>query len=494
RSDHLLNPGRPLAEAREAARRLPADLSAADLEFLRASERQQRRRQWLRVGAIGALAALTLVSIGLGLQAWQARREAEQRRDQAQQLVGFMLGDLAEQLRPIGNLQLLDSVGSQALAYLERMPEADMQPRELVNHARALRTVGEVLMNLARFDEANAAFERAAETMARARRETPGSLEALAESGTVAYWQGYYDFRQKRMDPAHAHWLDYLRAAEQLVARAPTDPRWQLELSYALNNLGTLANSRQRTDEAADLFARSVAIKRALLARKPGDKPLRYELVDSLSWLSTAQESRGQFDAAASGYALQTGMLRELVADEPDANAWRRKLATALLRSSILALDRGRLDEAARDAEETLSLLRSLVEQQPDNRTWRRDLAHAYAHAGWIAALRDARPQAARQLREAQATLAPLLAQAQSLPEWRRLDAVVRLRLAQVDSAVATAPWPAQIDRAVADLEALHSDGSDGASLSTLARALVSRGERLAAAGQRERAVADWRR
>ena len=494
RSDHLLNPGRPLAEAREAARRLPADLAAADLEFLRASERQQRRKQWLRVGAIGALAALTLASVALGLQALQARREAEQRRDQAQQLVGFMLGDLAEQLRPIGNLQLLDSVGSQALTYLERMPEADMQPRELVNHARALRTVGEVLMNLARFDEANAAFERAAEAVARARRETPDSLEALAESGTVAYWQGYYDFRQKRMDPAHAHWLDYLRAAEQLVARAPTDPRWQLELSYALNNLGTLANSRQRTDEAAELFARSVAIKRELLARKPDDKSLRYELVDSLSWLSTAQESRGQFEAAASGYALQTRMLRELVADEPDANAWRRKLATALLRSSILALDRGLVDEAARDAEETLSLLRLLVEQQPDNRTWRRDLAHAYAHAGWIAALRDARPQAAQQLRESQATLAPLLAQAQSLPEWRRLDAVVRLRLAQVESAAATTPWPAQIDRAVADLEALHSGGSDAASLSTLARALVSRGERLAAVGQRERAEADWKR
>ncbi|MGH8082305.1 MAG: winged helix-turn-helix domain-containing protein, partial [Lysobacter sp.] len=472
RTDHLLNPGRPLAEAREAARRLPDDLDADDLQFLHASERQQRRKQWLRASAIGALCALALVAIGLGLQAWQARREAESRRDQAQQLVSFMLGDLAEQLRPLGNLKLLDSVGSQALIYLEHMPEGEMQPRELVSHARALRTVGEVLMNLGRFAEARSAFERAQEASALAVAGAPDSQEALFESGTTAYWLGYYNYQNNRYDAAREHWLAYLRASEALVKRAPADPRWQLELSYALNNLGTLANIGHRSDEAADLFARSVAIKRDLLTRKPTDKTLRYELVDSLSWLSTVQDARGELAAAAQGYAAQTQVLRELVDSEPDADEWRRKLATSLLRSSILALDRGLTEDAEREIAEALRVLGELVEQQPDNRDWRRNLGHAYVHAGWVAHLRGASALARERLSRAQAALAPLLSQPEPLPDWRLLDTLVRLRQSQTDPS----PPPAAIDALIADLQALQTRTPDDIPILTmLARALVWR-------------------
>ncbi|MEH6420251.1 nSTAND1 domain-containing NTPase [Pseudomonas sp. CGJS7] len=489
RADHLLNPGRPLAEAREAARRLPDDLDADDLQFLHASERQQRRKQWLRASAIGALCAMALVAIGLGLQAWQARREAERRRDQAQQLVSFMLGDLAEQLRPIGNLKLLDSVGSQALTYLEYMPEADMQPRELISHARALRTVGEVLMNQARFPEARAAFERAHQASALAVAGSPESLDALAESGTTAYWLGHHDYLQKKFDSARKHWQEYLSTSERLVARAPNDPRWQLELSYALNNLGTLALSGQRSDEAGELFARSVAIKQQLLAKKPSDKSLRFELVDSLSWLSSAQDLRGLLIEAAQGYAAQTQMLRELVDSEPDADEWRRKLATSLLRSSVLALDRGRLDQAETEIEEAVRLLDTLVELQPDNKVWRRNLGHAYSHAGLVAAYNGQRERALQRLRAAQRTLAPIMRESDPPPEWRLLAALVRLNLAQGDAHTNDQ----QADAVVADLLALHrSAPADLPNRSTLARALAWRGERHAAAGDRERARQDW--
>lgn len=489
RNDHLLNPGRPLAEAREAARRLPDRLDANDLQFLSASERQQRRKQWLRVGAIGTLCLLALVAIGLGLQAWQARREAERRRDQAQQLVTYMLDDLAQQLRPTGNLKLLNSIGVQSLSYLEHMPEADMKPRELISHARALRTVGEVLQEHGKFAEARAAFERAQQVAARALAGAPQSLEALAESGTTAYWLGYHDYQQKRFDSTRKHWQAYLRASEQLVQRAPGDPRWRLELSYALNNLGTLAYSGQRHDEAGELFERSVAIKRQLLADQPDDKTLRFDLVDSLSWLSSAQDARGLLAEAAQGYAAQTQMLRELVDSEPDADEWRRKLATSLLRSSVLALDRGELAQAERDAVESVRMLTVLTELKPDNTTWQRNLGHAYAQAGWVAAMAGSRERALERLRAAQRTLAPIMRGTAPPPEWRLLDATVRLRLVQADPLAAAE----DADAAIADLQALH-EGAPGdlPNRSSLARALLWRGERHAAAGEAARARTDF--
>jgi len=494
RTDRLLSPGRPLEEAREAARRLSADLAADEREFLRASERAVRRRHFLRNAAVGGLLASGCIAVVFGWQAQQARREAEQRRNQAQGLVDFMLGDLAEGLRPVGNLKLLDGVGTEALDYLERLPAADMQPRELINHARALRTIGEVLMNQGRFDAAHSAFQRADAVADQARARSPDSIDALAESGTTAYWLGDYAYRHKDLDEAERHWQEYRRASQTLVARAPHDPRWRLELSYALNNLGTLAQGRDRSLEAAALFARSVRLKRELLKQRPGDKSLRYELIDSLAWLSSAQQAEGQLNNAAEGFHQQIGMLRELLRDEPTADAWRRRLATSLLRSADLALARGRVEDAQRDATESMVLLSKLTAQQPDNRVWRRDLAHAQAQVGWIAALRQDRERARRMLEAAHITLTPLLRETEALPEWLTLDAIVRLRLARVEADGASLKSvDKDAETAIAQLQSRYAQAPDDrlAALA-LAQARLWHGDRLAKAGRIDEARTDW--
>ncbi|UQQ15932.1 winged helix-turn-helix domain-containing protein [Xanthomonas arboricola] len=436
RSDHLLNSGRPLSEAREAARRMPQDLDALDHAFLHACERSQRRRRGLYAAAATLLVVLASASMLLGWQARQAQQVAEQRRDQAQQLVSYMLGDLAEQLRTVGNLKLLDSVGSRALRYLEDLPSASMQPGDLINHARALRTTGEVLMNQGKLDEAQAAFTRAAATAEQARARAPGSLEAHAETGQTAYWLGDLAYRSKQLPVAQRYWSQYLAACEHLVRAAPQDPHWQLELSYALNNLGTLAKEQGRTGAAIGLFARSIALKRQLLARTPG----------------------------------------------------------SLIRVSNLALARGQLHQAQTDAQDSLRMLQALVALQPDNVAWRRDLAHADAQVGWMAALDGQPALAVRHLERARQTMAGLLTQAQPLPEWQWLDAIIALRLERVQRTRAGnhADGLAPI---VAQLDALHRARPDDLlGLAALAQALVWQGEQQAAAGDAAGARAAWQR
>ncbi|MEB1718797.1 winged helix-turn-helix domain-containing protein, partial [Xanthomonas campestris pv. campestris] len=452
RDDHLLNSGRPLSEAREAARRMPQDLDALDLAFLHACERAHRQRRGLYAAAAALLVVLASASLLLGWQARQAQQVAEQRRDEAQQLVGYMLGDLAEQLRTVGNLKLLDSVGTRALRYLEELPNASMQAGDLINHARALRTTGEVLMNQGKLDQAHAAFTRAAATAAQARTLAPDVLEAHAETGQAAYWLGAMAYRNKQFPLARRHWAQYLAASEWLVRAKPDDPRWQLELSYALNNLAMLATTQGNAPTAIGFFARDIALKRVLVARTPDNASLRYELIDSLSGLSLAQENQGLLAPAEQGYREQLAMLRVLVDKDPDAHAWRRRLAGSLIRTSNLALARGHLVQAQQDARESLRLLQPLAALQPDNVAWRRDLAHSYAQAGWVAALDGHAGDAAQQLARAQHTMAELLQQAQPLPEWQWLDAIIALRM----QAARAPPLAQDFAPIVARLETLH--------------------------------------
>ncbi|WDK00635.1 nSTAND1 domain-containing NTPase [Xanthomonas campestris] len=491
RDDHLLNSGRPLSEAREAARRMPQDLDALDLAFLHACERAHRQRRGLYAAAAALLVVLASASLLLGWQARQAQQVAEQRRDEAQQLVGYMLGDLAEQLRTVGNLKLLDSVGTRALRYLEELPNASMQAGDLINHARALRTTGEVLMNQGKLDQAHAAFTRAAATAAQARTLAPDVLEAHAETGQAAYWLGAMAYRNKQFPLARRHWAQYLAASDWLVRAEPDDPRWQLELSYALNNLAMLATTQGNAPTAIGFFARDIALKRVLVARTPDNASLRYELIDSLSGLSLAQENQGLLAPAEQGYREQLAMLRVLVDKDPDAHAWQRRLAGSLIRTSNLALARGQLVQAQQDARESLRLLQPLAALQPDNVAWRRDLAHAYAQAGWVAALDGHAGDAAQQLARAQQTMAELLQQAQPLPEWQWLDAVIALRM----QAARAPPLAQDFAPIVARLETLHRAKPDEVvGISALAQALVWHGEQRAAAGDDAGARTAWQR
>lgn len=453
RSDHLLNPGQPLTEAAEVAQHLADDLGAHERELLAASQRQYRQRRARRIVAIAALALLAGVSSVMAVLAQQARREAEQRREEALQLSDFLLVDLAEKLRPLGNLKLLDSISAAALSQLERRSPAQLRTEDLINRSRALRTAGEVMMEQAKFDEARSALERAVAAAGAAVAREPGSVDALAESGIAAYWLGYYAYRQRRLDEAHASWLSYRDSSERLMALEPDNLAWQVELSYALNNLGTLASDQQRMREAVAHFQRSAGLKRRVLERRPDDGSLRYDLVDTLSWISSADESSGNLQAAAAGYAEQIAALRALVGAKPEAHAWQRRLAISLLRSARLSLTRGDLQAAQALIDESVARLATLTREEAENHVWKRDLAHAHLVA---AEIQHFRGRSAPALAHADAALAlsrQLMTDTQPLREWQVLDAVIRQR-----AAVARAPGADAehaLDRAVDDLRGL---------------------------------------
>jgi DNA-binding winged helix-turn-helix (wHTH) protein/tetratricopeptide (TPR) repeat protein len=491
RADHLLNPGRPLQEALEAAKQLPDDLGHDEHAFLQASARLYRRKRWLRAGAIASLAVFAAVSAVFGLLASQARDEAEQRREEALQLSDFMLVDLAEKLRPLGNLKLLDGISAKALAQLERQPKAQTRTEDLINRSRALRTVGEVMMEQAKLKEAKSAFTRANDAAGSAVVRAPGSADAIAEQGIAAYWLGYYHYRQSRLDEARKHWTTYLQTSERLVRLDPAKTDWQIELSYALNNLGAVARDQGRIGEALAYFRRSAKLKASVLSARPREDGLRYDLVDTLSWISSGDGSEGRLSEAAAGYAEQIGMLRTLVANKPDALVWQRRLATSLLSSGQLAASRGRLEEAHAQTAESIALLSTLIAREPDNKVWTRDLVLAHIEAGELAYLRGDSGNHRSHALTAEKLIQNIKASADFSLALQRLDANTGLLIAQSQPSAIDAD--AQWNRAIADLERIAKDPGAGLpDRSVLAKALIARGRHRWDIGSTIEAGSDW--
>jgi eukaryotic-like serine/threonine-protein kinase len=492
-ADQLLNPGRPLQDALEAAKQLPDDLGPDEHAFLRASAKLERRKRRLRIAAISGLAIFAAVSALLALLATQARDEAERRREEALQLADFMLVDLADKLRPLGNLKLLDSISAKALAQLERQPKAQTRTEDLINRSRALRTAGEVMTEQAKLDEAKSAFERATVAARAAVERAPTSSEAIAELGIATYWLGYHHYRQGQLDEARTHWGTYLQTSERLVRLEPNNPDWRIELSYALNNLGAVARDQGHIGEALAHFKRSAKLKAGVLSTRADDDNLRYDLVDTLSWISSGDASEGRLSEAAAGYAEQIAMLRRLVEKNPDALVWKRRLATSLLSGGQLAVARGRMDEAQALIAESIAGLSALTGREPDNKVWARDLALAHIEAGEIADARGDGNRRNAHASSAQRLIRGIKASGDASMALQRLDVSVRLLIAraQPDAAIADAIR----DEAIADLERI-ADASKGGIHETalLAKALIVRGEHRSGMGATTEAREDWRR
>jgi eukaryotic-like serine/threonine-protein kinase len=253
-------------------------------------------RYRLATAASAAIVIALLIGVLMAVhgqnQARAAQALAEKRRDDAEQLVQFMLGDFADKLRPIGRLDLLDSIGSEALAYLSAQ-NAGGDASSALNRARALRTLGEVQVTRQQFDQASVTLEAAA-TLIAPWTVVPNAAHAehIFESGQIAYYRGLIAYRKRELDTAEMHWQQYLRDARAFSGSTLDSARGAREIAYALTNLGTLAQLRERFEEALAFFDGAATIRKSLNP-SPGDTD-SLDLANSLSWKASAYNELGR--------------------------------------------------------------------------------------------------------------------------------------------------------------------------------------------------------
>jgi tetratricopeptide (TPR) repeat protein len=359
---------RKRADGSDAFLKLAAGLLGVPFDSLKL--RQQRRRVRQALGLAAGATAMLILTAYLAFTAMAARQDAEARRDQAEDLVSFMLGDLRERLQPVGRLDAMDGVGEKVLEYFSRLDEQDLTSEALLTRATALRQIGEVRVAQGRISEGLEAFDQA-----QALLEGPaGGNEPvrLFELGQVYFWIADAYFRDLELDKAETFIEKYLEVSRRLVELEPFNLDYQLELLYAESNLGTLAFRANDMDAASQYFENALTVGRRLASQQPsGD--INYELADTISWLGAIEASRGNFGSALRWYEEELNLRRGLAAgDEPVP---RHELGRTLWQLGAARQQAGRLDEAITALEESVRIYRELAAYDPLNFEWQRELA-----------------------------------------------------------------------------------------------------------------------
>lgn len=369
-TDLLIPRGKQLSEAQGLLKVAEFTLSGPELALVRASSRKARRREYLQRGALAMIVLLALLSAALGYKAISANQLAQQRRAEAEGLMGFMLGDFADKLRPLARLDLLDSVSAKALEYLSDSSADDTSAASLTQRAKALQVIGEVRIARADRQGATDSLQAAHAILTRQLDAAPDDREVLKNLGVNAFWLGKIKLDQSDWEGAAALFGQYRDYSDRWHALEPDSVDAWIEQSYAHNSLGSLAMKRGDARAAAREFSVSVDLKRRAASRKPADKTLAADLADSLSWVAATKETLGELDAAMALYEDELRVVDGLSKAAPADALWSSRVARALQHRAALLRVLGRDGAALDDLGRARQLLQALLAREPANRVW----------------------------------------------------------------------------------------------------------------------------
>lgn len=429
------------ATAREPSRRYStAGAMAADLRrYLEGGVVEARADSWsYRAGrtlarnaslvatsalAIAAVTAATVVVVSLGSREQAARTRALEHEARNEELVGYLLGDLGNELEDLGRLDLVDDIGSAALGHvLEARPEesadVDMQQR-----AALLFHLGDVR---ARRGELQRALGPMAESLRLVRRlatEQPGSSQRLFDRAQSEFGMGFIAWEQGRLEVARRHFETYFDLAQELVAREPADPQWQRELAYAHSNLGTVLRGQGDVRGALAHFQAALAIELRLVAAKPGAETL-VELSASHEAVAVALQDLGRLREASKQLESSLSLRRELAQGSGATARSLDFLGAGHGQMGIQHLMLGQQGLAEQHFGAMLAIFEALHVRDPTNGGWALRLAWAHLERGRLLFERGDRGGAADHWQRQEELTEALLARDPTVPKWRRTQAV----------------------------------------------------------------------
>ena len=389
--------------------------------------------------AVSAAAAIVMLLIGstvvTTVQARRiagARAQAEVRRDQAEELISFMVGDLRRKLEPIGRLDILDDVGNQALDYFAAVPAGDITDEELFRRATALSQIGEVRVDQGNLATAREAFEEALTLNLNLVARTPENDEWQLGLGAAYFWIGFVHWRVGDLDNALDQFQQYLAISEDLVERDPTNLEWQTELGYAHSNLGSVLEDRGDLEGARREFAATLGISQTLADRDPNNTTLQLDLAETHNLVGEVLRAQGRLADALAEFQQEVH-IKEALAERDVSNArWRSRLGTGHNYIGQVFQTVGELDSALAHFRAALAIWSGLVAGDSTNVRWRRSLASNHQRIGLVLQAQRNFNGAIRQFRLVEVMRRDLAASDPTDPRWKRDQAGTYTHMAAV--------------------------------------------------------------
>ncbi|MEW6982669.1 winged helix-turn-helix domain-containing protein [Colwelliaceae bacterium 6471] len=383
-------------------------ISADEKDLITLSVNKLKRANRIRK-IIAATFVVSFVSLAwLSVTLIEKNQQITTTRNNAENLISFMLGDLKDKLAPLGKLELLYIVADKTLDYFKVAGTDHLTGKALNQWVESLHILGEVNISKNNFAEAEAYFNQTHTALKQALSQGLNHLSELdqehdksndkngnkrnaADNGNSGYnnhenlleltmlanyWLGYSAYLQVDYEKAEPYWENYLEYANQLMQLFPND-NWRLEQSYALNNLGSLAEKTNQLDSASHYFEQSAQIKLTLLETKPNNTTIRADLADTRSWQSNIHAKAGKLKIAISYLHDALAQVEKIHLTDPTFK-YIEHLSELEHKQALMYYDAGDLDEAQNYSAKAQKNIEQLTANDNKNELFKLDLLWSY--------------------------------------------------------------------------------------------------------------------
>lgn len=357
---------RAVADGRERAfLKLVAGLLGVGFDQLAQREAQRKQRRLVQV-AVASLAGMTL-AIGLAATAYVARNDAQRRQAQAEDILGFMLGDLREKLTTVGRLDLMRAVDDKAAGYFASLDPRDLSDRALEEQARSLTGIGQVRLDEGNHAEAMAAFQEAHARSTALQERAPDNGQRLYDLAQAEYWIGFVALQQGRLDDTGIWFRKYRDSAIRLAAMDRDNFAWQREVAYGHHNLAVLDDSLGRYADAERAMREELSLYRQWTREHPDDTALRFEAANVASWLGSLMLRQGRLAEAQAFFVEEVGAHSHNARVEPKNARWKtKKIESFVMLTEVQAL-RQQYGLARANIDAAAELASTLAADDPSN-------------------------------------------------------------------------------------------------------------------------------
>jgi serine/threonine protein kinase len=366
-----------------------------------------RARKFVRRHSLGVAFAATVFgllvafAVAATVQAQRlarARAVAVSRQGQAEELIGFMLGDLRTRLEPMSRLDLLDDVGRNALAYFAAVPQSELSNEELFRRAQALQQLGDVRLAQGKLPAAAALMRqslRLSTTLVTRDSLNPRWQLGLAHSH---FGVGNIDWQHGDTEAALTHFGPFVHISDRLIARFPDSLSFRAERAYALNNIGFAREAKGEVAEALVAYLAAMRIFDDLVRRQPSNDVWRLSLALEHNAAGVAQRKLGDLAGALANHAQELGQKQSFAALDSSDGMRQYHVGIAHVYMGDLQLARGDVSAAVAQARSARALFTALVARDTSNAQWKGRLARSERLLGQALLEQQDRPGALRAL------------------------------------------------------------------------------------------------
>jgi len=444
RSEPIAADARPGKDGKPNAKlKLIAGMLDVGFDQLKQREQQRRVRRMTAIAALAVtvmlvtsvLAVYALISRHQAViaqrQAVVAQQAAERRQKQAENLVGFMLGDLSDKLNQVHRLDIMQAVDDKAMAYFDSLPAADATDAALLLRVDALKKVGGVRLEAnGELAAAIASFQSAVKLSEELVRRSPSDVHRLTVLSDSLNWLGTAYWEEGNLEAALPNFIKVSAILQKAHAAKPDDNDLTFELASARNNVGHILEARGNFAGAQAEYDAALQLSRKLAARAPGNINWQSNLGNSWSSLGRLLLERGKLDQAISAYRSNRHIQASLAGrDRNNHDAQESLLISEAILGRAIALC-GDFDSALRYTDDAVARAKALLTFDGSNTGWQDDFALYSQQAGGLLRQLGRFDQAREVDDQAVQTLTTLLKKDPISSEFQR-----DLSLAQLESA-----------------------------------------------------------